>query len=588
MTIPEKPEVADSGEDAAYERLIEAERVELTDDARARVWARVSGELAQAASTPYAQAHAPARASAGLDWFVGGLLAAAAALFFVVSLGLNGEPGRGIAGGEEKLDVEALIAQLGADDFAARQAAYRKLILGGAAVKQAVAKRKASGDPELDAGVMRLRDAFALSERLPAAAQFDSVAFWNVLWQREAESQPGVWSLGISLHPETPQPASPPSARLGDALVAAYGDARAKTAGEGFRRAYDALRGFQAWERAGGVSAGEEAAHAERERRFDGLLKAVVQAGPAAAPVILRVLETPLPEVVMTDHAPDHVDPLPLDHLRMMAAVDALKLREAEPILIDRFVRHGYPLSATIHAHAVQLLWRLGGRMDKAPVFPFDIGALDQEKVGEVLTWWTAKRVQELVPLLTSEEFQVREDAERALSALGEEALAALEALPAEAEPEVAARLKRVRLALIPGPERARTLDEALALRRQYVEEATREDKIGDAAHVARYIDLALRALERVRALAPQGDKDLYCADLLYESGMAHYKRFKKGTGPTNAVLKRAQYDLSMAIDLYEKVMKREPDNKAVESKLTEATMIHYATSKYETLDPGK
>ncbi|MBE7466687.1 MAG: hypothetical protein HS116_24720 [Planctomycetes bacterium] len=585
MKTPEKPEHASSSEDAAYERLIEAERAELADDARARVWARVSGELAQTASSPRVQARAPARSSAGLDWFVGGLVAAAAALFFVVSLGLNGELGHGIAGGEGKLDVEALIAQLGAEDFAMRQAAYRKLILGGAAVKQAVTKRKATGDPELDAGIVRLRDAFALAERLPAAAQFDSVAFWNVLWQREAESQPGVWSLGISLHPETPQPACPPSAMLGDALAAAYGEARAKTAGEGFRRAYDALRGFQAWDRAGGLTSGEEAAHAERERRFDALLKAVEQAGPAAAPVILKVLEMPLPAVVMTDHPPGHVDPLPLDHLRMMAAADALKLREAEPILVDRFVRDGYPLSATIHAHAVQLLWRLGGRLDKAPVFPFDIGALDQGKVGEVLTWWTAKRVQEMVPLLSSEEFQVREEAERALSALGEEALPALDALPSEAEPEVAARLKRVRLALIPGPERARTLDEALALRRQYVEEATREDKINDAAHVARYIDLALRALERVRALAPQSDRDLVCADLLFESGMAHYNRFKKGTGSTNAVLKRARYDLSMAIDLYEKVVKREPDNKAVENKLTEASMIHYATSKYETLD---
>ncbi|GMV80612.1 MAG: hypothetical protein AMXMBFR7_17960 [Planctomycetota bacterium] len=588
MTIPEKPEVASGGEDAAYERLIEAERVDLADDARARVWARVSGELAQPASVPRVQAHVPARSSAGLDWFVGGLVAAAAALFFVVSLGLNGEPGRGMAGGEEILDVEALIAQLGADDFAARQAAYRKLILGGAAVKQAVAKRKATGDPELDAGVARLRDAFALAERLPAAAQFDSVAFWNVLWQCEAESQPGVWSLGISLHPETPQPACPPSTRLGDALVAAYGDARAKTAGEGFRRAYEALRGFQAWERAGGVRSGEEAAHAERERRFDALLKAVVQARPAAAPVILRVLETPLPEVVMTEHAPGHVDPLPLDHLRMMAAVDALKLREAEPVLVGRFVRHGYPLSATIHAHAVQLLWRLGGRIDKAPFFPFDIGEVDQEKVGEVLAWWTARRVQELVPLLSNEEFQVREEAERALSALGEEALAALDALPTEAEPEVAARLKRVRLALIPGPERARTLDEALALRRQYVEEAMREDKIGDAAHVARYIDLALRALERVRALAPQGDRDLLCADLLYESGMAHYKLFSKAIQPSNSVLKRAQYDLSMAMELYEKVVKREPDNKAVQSKLAEASMTYYATNKYQTLEAEK
>ncbi|MCZ7644225.1 MAG: hypothetical protein M5U26_02910 [Planctomycetota bacterium] len=574
-----------------YERLVEAGGEGLPDEARARVFARVQADIARPAHR--ASGAAAPRPRHGLDWFVGGLIAAAAAAVFAFSLNLTGAgamrpDGTGTpAGGEEaRIPATELLAKLKAEDFEVRRAAFAALLAGGEAARKAVEAFTSQGDAEQDRAVQRLKDAFALAARLPAAYAPQDLAFWRALWEREAEEQPTIWSLGLKLHPETPQPSAPPSTRLGDALVARHGAARAAEARAGFARAYEALRAFQSWERAGPVTDGEEAEHAARARRFDALLQAVAEAGPAAAPVVLNVLERSPAQMIRSEHPPGSADPYPLDHLRMMVAAVKLKLREAAPILARKYAR-GYPTSGTIQAHAVQAIWLLEGRPEKVPAFPFDFGEAEQVDVEGAIACCVKRRVGELAPCLGDEDFRARQEAEDELLALGADALAPLKALPPPEDPEARMRIARIVERLDSGLPFVKTLDEAVALRRKYVAAATDPQRIGDAGHVRKQIDLALKALERARELAPDETRDLLAADLLYESGMAHYK-LSRPAGGREGVLKRAALDLSMAVDLYAKYLKDHPADKAVEARQTEANMILYASEKYQTIEAPK
>jgi hypothetical protein len=73
-------------------------------------------------------------------------------------------------------------------------------------------------------------------------------------------------------------------------------------------------------------------------------------------------------------------------------------------------------------------------------------------------------------------------------------------------------------------------------------------------------------------------------ANAKYEEGMKFYSLFKKGNADNNKVLKQALVLLDQAVDLYSEVLKREPNNLAVQDRQTSASMMAYACRKYQTM----
>lgn len=74
-------------------------------------------------------------------------------------------------------------------------------------------------------------------------------------------------------------------------------------------------------------------------------------------------------------------------------------------------------------------------------------------------------------------------------------------------------------------------------------------------------------------------------ANQAYEEGMACYRQFRQGTkGNNNEVLRKAADLLDKAITLYDQALQKDPGNKAIEDRQTEANMIRYACLKYQTL----
>jgi len=74
-------------------------------------------------------------------------------------------------------------------------------------------------------------------------------------------------------------------------------------------------------------------------------------------------------------------------------------------------------------------------------------------------------------------------------------------------------------------------------------------------------------------------------ANAKYDEGMKLYRGFKQGTnGNNNQSLKAAMKSLEEAVSLYDAALQKEPSNKAVLDRQTEANMIVYACKKYQTM----
>jgi tetratricopeptide (TPR) repeat protein len=74
-------------------------------------------------------------------------------------------------------------------------------------------------------------------------------------------------------------------------------------------------------------------------------------------------------------------------------------------------------------------------------------------------------------------------------------------------------------------------------------------------------------------------------ANAKYDEGMKFYRGFKQGSnGNNNQNLRAALKCLDEAIDLYDQALKKDPGNKSMESRQTEASMVAYGCRKYQTL----
>jgi hypothetical protein len=74
-------------------------------------------------------------------------------------------------------------------------------------------------------------------------------------------------------------------------------------------------------------------------------------------------------------------------------------------------------------------------------------------------------------------------------------------------------------------------------------------------------------------------------ANSKYEEGMKTYRSFRLGTnGNNNQILKDAMKLLVDAVNMYDEALKKDPTNKSVLDRQTEANMIVYACKKYQTL----
>jgi len=77
-------------------------------------------------------------------------------------------------------------------------------------------------------------------------------------------------------------------------------------------------------------------------------------------------------------------------------------------------------------------------------------------------------------------------------------------------------------------------------------------------------------------------------ANVKYDEGMRLYRGYKQGKMGNNAAnnktLKEAMVFLESAVALYDEALRKEPANKAVLDRQTEANMIVYACKKYQTL----
>jgi len=74
-------------------------------------------------------------------------------------------------------------------------------------------------------------------------------------------------------------------------------------------------------------------------------------------------------------------------------------------------------------------------------------------------------------------------------------------------------------------------------------------------------------------------------ANSKWREGMERYRRFKLGTNKNNnETLMEAETFLVAAVELYDKALRVDPGNKAVQVRQTQANMIVYACKKYRTL----
>ncbi|MCY3022398.1 MAG: hypothetical protein NTW87_25740 [Planctomycetota bacterium] len=75
-------------------------------------------------------------------------------------------------------------------------------------------------------------------------------------------------------------------------------------------------------------------------------------------------------------------------------------------------------------------------------------------------------------------------------------------------------------------------------------------------------------------------------ANAKYDEGMKMYRGFRLGTnGNNNQILKSAMVSLEAAVNLYDEALRKDPGNKSVLDRQTEANMIVYACKKYRTLE---
>ena len=74
-------------------------------------------------------------------------------------------------------------------------------------------------------------------------------------------------------------------------------------------------------------------------------------------------------------------------------------------------------------------------------------------------------------------------------------------------------------------------------------------------------------------------------ANAKYEQGMKLFRGFRQGTNANNnKLLKEALVLLDQAIDLYDQAQQKDPNNKAIADRATEASMSAYSCRKYQTL----
>ena len=74
-------------------------------------------------------------------------------------------------------------------------------------------------------------------------------------------------------------------------------------------------------------------------------------------------------------------------------------------------------------------------------------------------------------------------------------------------------------------------------------------------------------------------------ANSKYEEGMRFYRGFKQGSnGDNNKNLRAALKLLDEAVDLYDQALQKDPSNKAIVDRQTEASMVAYGCRKYQTL----
>lgn len=265
----------------------------------------------------------------------------------------------------------------------------------------------------------------------------------------------------------------------------------------------------------------------------------------------------------------------------MIVAAEKMKLQEALPILMKQFLSDGYP-SPTIQAHAWSAAWRICGRADKAPNFPVLIGALEPEQIEALWAFWVDREVKTWVPLLGDEDHDKREGAQRRLVDLGRRVKAAIDRLPPSDDPEVAARLKRVREIYFVAAD-CKTVDEAVALLDRLNADLSRRVSADSAPMQDELVKMIEDVYARIPELAESGQADLVVANLRYKAGMEAYKQYRDSNKKSDLsqVLRRASADLEKAVAFYGKHLKANPNDKLAQDRQVECNMIEYACRKY-------
>lgn len=579
------------------ERLVGAADEDPSDDALDRVWAKTQAALAQSSETPAP----PERCSASetwlrprVEWWVAGLVTLAALFMFAVLLGRQSGvplsmPTGKVVGGDPAAEPSAeeiarWIAQLTDEAFAKRQEAWRRLLHGGARTRQALKEFKGGGDAEQDKLVEELRNAHDVLAELQTIPDPESLAFWRAVWRAEVATQPNLWSTGIAMNPEDPQPSPPPSKSMQEVFEVRFGEAKGKDVAARFRKAFDALQNYATWHRVFVKENSPKQTDIAAERRqMDGLLQAVADAGNAAAPVVLSILQVatpmqrgmdwqmPRPKGVLLPYADDH--------LRMIVAAEKMKLQEAVPVLMKRILGEKRYPSPTVEAHAWGAVWRIYGMQEKAPDFPVAMDELTDEQLAELWTWWVDREVKAWVPLLGDEDFSKREEAQRRLLDLGSRVKPALAKLPPAKDSEVTARLKRIREAYFEA-EDCKTVDEAVALYKKAREGGAESD----ASSQTREQKLE-QICRRIEELSPPGKAQKTLGDLHYEVGMSQYQAFRKGGGNTER-LRIASEELDKALEHYDEALKADPGNKELENCMSKAAMLRHSEG-YKEMDLG-
>lgn len=589
----------ESGEELEPERLVGAADEDPSSEALSRAWAKTQGALAQSNETPAQQATNTVPIPwqrPRVEWWVASFVMAAALFMFAVLLGRQSGvplsmPTGQVPGGDSKsepseADVARWIAHLKDEEFSKRQEVWRKLLRGGARARQAVKDFKSSGDAEQDKLVEELRNAHEVLAELQTIPDPESLAFWRAVWRVEVATQPNLWSTGIAMNKADPVPAAPPSKLMQEVFDARFGEEKAREVAARFRKAFDALQAFTAWHRVLiDLDPKKQVDLAAERRRMDALLQGVADAGNAAAPVVFSILQVNAPMMAHAPRPKNTLVPYWDDHLRMIVAAEKLRFPEAVPILMKQFIRGGYP-SPTIQANAWAAVWRICGHEDKAPVFPFDVGDLTQEQADELWAFWVDREVKTWVPRLGDEDHEKREEAQRKLVELGSRVKAAIEKLPPVNDPEVAARLKRIRELYFIAAD-CKTAEEAIALLERQNAELYRQLSSEPATVQAEQVKKIEDTYARIQALSKPEVADLVVANLRYKEGMQAYGQFRDGDkGNLSQVLKRASLELEKAVALYDKHLKANPNDKLAQDRQAECNMVQYACKKYGAFEP--